>query len=79
MNIDLRNISAEFEKEVIEVKKTFDINTNSKAVEYCVITYFKNMKEIEKLKNELKKEKQEHSFLINKFHQLKEVFAWINK
>lgn len=79
MNIDLRNISDEFEKEVNEVKKSFDINTNSKAVEYCVINYFAKLKEIEKLKIELNKEKQEHSIIRNKFLQLKELFAWINK
>ena len=52
MNIDLRNISEEFEKEVNEVKKSFDINTNSKAGEYCVINYLTKIKEIEKLKKE---------------------------
>lgn len=79
MNIDLRNISEEFEKEVTEVKKSFDINTNSKAVEYCVMNYLIKLKEIEKLKMELNNEKQEHSVLKNKLSQLKELFAWINK
>jgi predicted RNase H-like nuclease (RuvC/YqgF family) len=79
MNIDLRNISEDFEKGVNEVKNNFDINTNSKAVEYCVINYFTKLKEIEILKSELNKEKQQHSILQNKFSQLKELFAWINK
>jgi response regulator of citrate/malate metabolism len=79
MNIDLRNISEEFEKAVNEVKKNFDINTNSKAVEYCVLNYLLKLKEIEKLKIDLNKEKQEHSFLKNKVLQLKDLFAWINK
>ncbi len=79
MNIDLRNISEDFEKEVNEVKKKFDIITNSKAVEFCVMNYFIKLKEIENLKSELNKEKQEHSILLNKLSQLKELFAWINK
>lgn len=79
MNIDLRNISVDFENRVNEIKKNFDINTNSKAVEYCVVNYFTNLKEIENLKIELNKEKQQHSILQNKVSQLKELFAWINK
>lgn len=79
MNIDLRNISEDFEKEVNEVKKKFEITTNSKAVEFCVMNYFIKLKEIEKLKYELNKERQEHSIIINKLSQLKELFAWINK
>jgi len=79
MNIDLRNISKEFENEVNEVKKSFQISTNSKAVEYCVINYFTKLREIEKLKFELNKEKQEHSIFKDKVNQLKELFAWINK
>ena len=79
MNIDLRNISEDFEKGVNEVKKNFDINTNSKAVEYCVVNYFAKLKEIENLKLELNREKQDHSILKNKLLQLKELFAWINK
>ena len=79
MNIDLRNISEEFENQVTAVKKSFDINTNSKAVEYCVINYLIKLKEIEKLKKELNNEKEKHSNLKNKLHQLKELFAWINK
>lgn len=79
MNIDLRNISEEFEKGVNEVKRSFDINTNSKAVEHCVLNYLSKLKEIENLKVELSKEKQEHSILRNKLSQLKELFAWINK
>ncbi|OXA65940.1 hypothetical protein B0A67_23960 [Flavobacterium aquidurense] len=78
MNIDLRNISEEFEKQVNEIKKKFDINTNSKAVEYCVVNYLIKLKEIEKLKLELSNEKEKHSILKNKLHQLKEFFAWIN-
>lgn len=79
MNIDLRNISEEFEQEVNKVKKSFDISTNSKAVEYCVINYHSKLKEIEKLKKELNNEKEKHSILKNKLQQLKELFAWINK
>jgi hypothetical protein len=79
MNIDLRNISEEFEKQVNEIKKKFDINTNSKAVEYCVVNYLIKLKEIEKLKLELSNEKEKHSILKNKLHQMKELFAWINK
>jgi predicted RNase H-like nuclease (RuvC/YqgF family) len=79
MNIDLRNISDDFERQVNEVKKSFEINTNSKAVEFCVINYFANLKEIENLKRQLNNEKQEHSILRGKLLQLKELFAWINK
>lgn len=55
MNIDLRNISEEFESQVNEVKKRFHVNTNSKAVELCVANYFIKLKEIEKLKSDLDK------------------------
>ena len=79
MNIDLRNISEEFETQVNLIKKALDINTNSKAVEHCVVNYRKKLEEIENLKKELNKEKQEHSILKNKLLQLKELFAWINK
>lgn len=58
MNIDLRNISEQFEKEVNRVKKEFGINTNSKAVEYCVNNYLEIINENKKLRTELNEEKQ---------------------
>lgn len=59
MNIDLRNISPEFENQVNEVKKRFHVNTNSKAVELCVANYFIKLKDIENLKTELEKAKRD--------------------
>nr|WP_294931308.1 hypothetical protein [uncultured Flavobacterium sp.] len=53
MNIDLRNISEDFENTVNEVKLRFEINTNSKAVEYCTVNYLKKLKEIEDLRTQL--------------------------
>lgn len=58
MNIDLRNISEEFENQVNQIKKDFLISTNSKAVEYCTLNYLQKLDEIEKLKQELKETKQ---------------------
>jgi hypothetical protein len=53
MNIDLRNISAEFEKQVEAVKLEFGIMTNSKAVELCTVNYLKQLKTIEELRTSL--------------------------
>lgn len=53
MNIDLRNISPEFEKAVEAVKKEFGISTNSKAVELCTINYLKSLQTIENLRTGL--------------------------
>jgi hypothetical protein len=53
MNIDLRNISEEFENEVNKVKSQFGINTNSKAVEICVVNYLSKIKTIESLRASL--------------------------
>lgn len=58
MNIDLRNISEEFENQVNQIKKDFLISTNSKAVEYCTLNYLQKLDEIEKLKKELNETKQ---------------------
>ncbi|OXA65306.1 hypothetical protein B0A67_24555 [Flavobacterium aquidurense] len=79
MNIDLRNISEDFEKQVNEVKKKFDIITNSKAVEYCTVNYIAKLKEIEKLKTELSNEKQKNDVFKNKFIELNNLLAWIKK
>lgn len=59
MNIDLRNISEDFEEQVNRVKLQFDINTNSKAVEYCTVNYLKKLKEIEDLRTQLHNAKNE--------------------
>jgi hypothetical protein len=53
MNIDLRNISEEFENAVNEVKNDFEINTNSKAVEFCTVNYLNQLKHIAELKQKL--------------------------
>lgn len=53
MNIDLRNISTEFEKQVEAVKEEFGISTNSKAVELCTVNYLKQLKTIEELRKGL--------------------------
>lgn len=57
MNIDLRNISSDFENEIIKVKKKYGISTNSKAVEYCVVRYLQMIQENEKLRSDLNLEK----------------------
>lgn len=79
MNIDLRNISEDFEKGVNEVKKKFEINTNSKAVEYCVVNYINKLEEIEKLEKELKIERQKNIDFENKFFEMKKIFSWVMK
>lgn len=53
MNIDLRNISPEFEIKVNEIKKEFQIGTNSKAVEFCTVNYLNQLKHISELKAKL--------------------------
>ncbi|KLT70356.1 MULTISPECIES: hypothetical protein [unclassified Flavobacterium] len=77
MNIDLRNISLEFETEVNRIKKEFDISTNSKAVEHSVINYFKKLEEIKTLKEELFKTKQSLSHYERRLDNLKDLFGWI--
>lgn len=59
MNIDLRNISEEFEEQVNRIKLEFEINTNSKAVEFCTVNYLKQLKTIEELRTELHKVRNE--------------------
>jgi len=53
MNIDLRNISPEFEKQVNEVKKQYGFSTNTKAVEYCVLHLLSSQEVIKSLKSKL--------------------------
>ncbi|MEA9415913.1 hypothetical protein [Flavobacterium sp. PL02] len=53
MNIDLRNISEEFENQVNAIKKEFQISTNSKAVEFCTLNYLSQLKTIEDLRSML--------------------------
>ncbi|WP_291287339.1 hypothetical protein [Flavobacterium sp.] len=77
MNIDLRNISEEFELEVIRIKQEFGFNTNSKAVEHCSLMYRRKLKEIEKLKQELSQAKQELSSYERRLDNLKDLFGWI--
>jgi tRNA 2-selenouridine synthase SelU len=79
MNIDLRNISDEFEKEVNRIKKEFDINTNSKAVEHCVVNYLQKLKDIESLKNDLNQTKEKLSSYERRLDNLKDLFGWIMK
>jgi archaellum component FlaC len=50
MNIDLRNICEDFEKQVNEVKEEFGFSTNSMAVKHCTINYLKQRKLIEELR-----------------------------
>jgi archaellum component FlaC len=59
MNIDLRNISSEFEKHVEAVKIEFGISTNSKAVELCTVNYLKQLKTIEELRKLLNSKSNE--------------------
>lgn len=77
MNIDLRNISPEFENQVNEVKKRFYVNTNSKAVELCVANYFIKLKEIENLKNELDKANQDLRIAERKINNMQIAFRGI--
>lgn len=77
MNIDLRNISPEFENQVNEVKKRFYVNTNSKAVELCVANYFIKLKEIENLKNELDKANRDLRIAENKINNMQIAFRGI--
>ena len=77
MNIDLRNISSDFEAQVNKIKKEFDINTNSKAVEYSVINYLNKLEENKKLREELNKTKNEMIQYERRLDHLKELFTWI--
>ncbi|SNS02425.1 hypothetical protein [Flavobacterium sp. ov086] len=79
MNIDLRNISEEFEKQVNLIKRSFDINTNSKAVEHCVVNYHSKLEEIDRLKNQLAATKEKLSSYENRLDNLKDLFGWIMK
>lgn len=77
MNIDLRNISSDFEAQVNKIKREFDINTNSKAVEHSVINYLNKLEEIKKLKEELNRTKNELSTYERRLDNLKDLFGWI--
>lgn len=50
MNIDLRNVSSEFEKNINLVKQKNNIKTNISAVEYIVNSHHSNLSIIEKQK-----------------------------
>ena len=80
MNIDLRNISPEFEKQVEAVKKQLGIRTNSKAVELCTANYLYQLKVIEDLKktisiqaNELKEIKNDVKTFCRSLTRLNEI------
>ncbi|BFM44941.1 hypothetical protein CFS9_35820 [Flavobacterium sp. CFS9] len=77
MNIDLRNISSEFESQVNKIKREFDINTNSKAVEYSVVNYLDKLEEIKKLKEELSQTKHSLAHYERRLDNLKDLFSWI--
>lgn len=77
MNIDLRNISEEFESQVNKIKREFDINTNSKAVEHSVVNYLKKLEEIKKMKEELNQVKHTLSHYQRRLDNLKDLFGWI--
>lgn len=77
MNIDLRNISSEFENQVNKIKRQFDINTNSKAVEYSVVNYLQKLEEIEKLKQQLSDTKHKLSSYERRLDNLKDLLGWI--
>lgn len=79
MNIDLRNISPDFEKQVNRIKKEFDINVNSKAVEHCVVNYLEKLGEIEALKNKLQQKNDELNKIQSKLNLLKEGFDFLLK
>lgn len=59
MNIDLRNISEDFENAVKEVKFKFEISTNSKALEFATVDYLNKLKEIQDLRTQLHVAKNE--------------------
>jgi hypothetical protein len=79
MNIDLRDVSIEFQKEIEEIKKINDYKTNIKAVSHCVINHLKNIHEIEKLKNELYLSRKEISEIKGKINLGVEFFDFLNR
>lgn len=79
MNIDLRNISEQFEKEVNRVKKEYGISTNSKAVEYCVNNYLDMVNENKKLRSELNQEKQNFDNLRNNVKSFSQALTRLNE
>ncbi|GIZ08491.1 hypothetical protein [Flavobacterium sp. UMI-01] len=79
MNIDLRNISPDFENAVNEVKKELIVNTNSKAVEHCVVNYLKIKKANIQLRVELEKEKEKFRTLKNDVKNFTDLFSRLNE
>lgn len=71
MNIDLRNISEEFELQVNEIKGQFQISTNSKAVEFCTVNYLKQLQTIEELRKVLNSKTIELEHIKNDVNNLK--------
>lgn len=79
MNIDLRNISAEFEKQVEAVKKEFGISTNSKAVELCTVNYLKQLKTIDELRKGLNSQAIELQQIKNNVKSFSQALNRLNE
>lgn len=77
MNIDLRNISEQFELEVTRVKQKYGFNTNSKAVEHCTTMFLKRELEIQNLKEQLNDKTRELNNEMRKLNSLKEILSTI--
>lgn len=74
MNIDLRNISDDFESAVNEIKVRHNIATNSKAVEHTALNYLSLVSKVESLERELRDTKYELSNLKYSVKNFKESF-----
>jgi hypothetical protein len=74
MNIDLRNVSDRFEKNVNQVKRLKDFKTNTTAVEHCVNSYLPLMDANKELLEKLEECRRERDKYKSKILDFKEVF-----
>ncbi|WP_374172736.1 hypothetical protein [Flavobacterium tructae] len=79
MNIDLRNVSENFENNVNQLKNEFEISTNSKAVEYATVNYLGKLKQIERLEKELRDTRLELSEIKKDVKTLTGVLTRLNQ
>lgn len=79
MNIDLRNVSSEFEKNINLVKQKNNIKTNISAVEFIVNSHHSNLSTIEKQRNEIAQLNMKLRDANNSLDEVKHCFATIKK
>lgn len=79
MNIDLRNIDEDFEKQVNRVKKEFGFSTNSMAVKHCTINYLSQKQLIDDLRKTINSQYNELNAIKNDVKTFTGALTRLNK